>query len=261
MENLLAQVHVSVPFPRLRDEFLPLILSNRIPVEISFEAQVLDADPEGDYRRIAGELSQAGLKCSFHGPFLDLSPGAIDPEIRRVSLRRMEQVLALIPIFNPRWVVCHAAYDSRRYRDQEGQWLANAQDSFRHLLVLAERTNTPLMVENVFEDTTRQLEALFHGLSNRLLHFCLDVGHHRLFGREPLPIWVERLGHRLGMLHLHDNLGEVDDHLALGTGSIDFKAFFTLLKENGLKPFITLEAHREDWVRQSLAFLALHWTV
>jgi sugar phosphate isomerase/epimerase len=260
MKNSLADVHVSVPFPRLRDEFLPLVLSNRIPVEISFEAEVLEANPEEDYRRIAGELSRTGLPCSFHAPFLDISLGAIDPKIRRVSLERMEQILALIPIFHPRWVVCHAAYESRHYREHEVQWLANVLQSFRHLLTLVEGTKTPLMVENVFEETPRQLEALFQNLVSPLLRFCLDVGHHRLFGLDPLAFWVERLGHRLGLLHLHDNLGEADDHLALGRGCINFQNLFDLLKERQLSPFLTLEAHREDWARESLAFLALHWS-
>jgi sugar phosphate isomerase/epimerase len=259
MENPSSTVHVSVPFFRLRDEFLPLILSNRIQVEISFEAEVLEAEPVEDFKRIARELSQAGLSCSFHAPFLDLSLGAIDPKIRQVSLERMEQVLALIPIFNPRWIVCHAAYESRHYKEHEKRWLAGVIESFKHLLPLLEPTQIPLMVENVFEETPRQLEALFNALVSPLLYFCLDVGHHRLYGQESLENWIERLGHRLGLLHLHDNQGNADEHLALGRGCIDFPHFFNLLKERNLKPYITLEAHQEQWVRESLAFLDLHW--
>ena len=259
MENPLADVHVSVPFFRLRDEFLSLILKNRIRVEISFEAEVLEAAPVEDFKRIGRELSRAGLACSFHAPFLDLSLGAIDPKIRQVSLERMEQVFSLIPLLNPRWIVCHAAYESRHYQEHETYWLAGVIQSFKHLLSLLKPTQTPLMVENVFEETPRQLEDLFQTLPSPLLRFCLDVGHHRLYGQEPLEHWIERLGHRLGLLHLHDNQGSADDHLALGRGCINFPYFFNLLKERKLRPFITLEAHQEQWVQESLAFLALHW--
>lgn len=259
MEKLFAQVHVSVPFFMLRDQYLTLILSNQIQPEIGLDFQVLDAFPLEDFKRVAQELSQAGLNCSFHAPFLDLSLGAIDPRIRQVSLERMEQVMELNSLFKPRWIVCHAAYEARHYRDDQERWLGNIVQSFTRLLPLMEPTNTPLMVENVFEKDPQHLSALFQTLSSPLLRFCLDVGHHRLYSRTDFKDWIDHLGPFLGMLHLHDNHGRLDDHLALGQGSIDFSGFFALLKERGLQPLITLEPHQEDWVRQSLEFLASHW--
>ena len=259
MENLFSDVHVSVPFFLLRDQYLPLILSNHIRVEIGLSADVLEANPIEDYKEVAGRLSGAGLACSFHAPFLDLSLGAIDPKIREVSLMRMEQVIELVPIFRPRWIVCHAAYESRHYEDEQKRWLENSLRSFKHLLSCLENSLTPLMVENVYEKDPSLLEALFQGLNSPLGRFCLDAGHHRIYSRTDLKDWLERLGPFLGMLHLHDNHGRTDDHLALGQGSIDFPYFFSLLKEKRLRPCITLEAHQEDWVRKSLDFLRLHW--
>ena len=163
MEKLFAQVHVGVPFFMLRDQYLPLILSNQIQPEIGLDFQVLDAFPLEDFKRVAQELSQAGLNCSFHAPFLDLSLGAIDPRIRQVSLERMEQVMRLIPLFKPRWIVCHAAYEARHYRDDQERWLENIVQSFTRLLPLMEPTSTPLMVENVFEKDTQHLIGPFSG--------------------------------------------------------------------------------------------------
>lgn len=259
MEKLFAQVHVSVPFFMLRDQYLPLILSNQIQPEIGLDSLVLDAFPLEDFKRVAQELSRAGLNCSFHAPFLDLSLGAIDSKVRQVSLERMQQVIELISLFRPRWVVCHAAYEDRHYGNDQERWLGNIVQAFTRLLPLIEPTSTPLMVENVFEKDPQHLTALLETFSSPLLRFCLDVGHHRLYSRTDLKDWIECLGPFLGMLHLHDNRGRSDDHLALGQGSIDFPGFFSLLKEKGLHPLITLEPHQEDWVRQSLEFLATHW--
>ena len=259
MKKLFAQVHVSVPFFMLRDQYLPLVLSNQIQPEIGLDSLVLDAFPLEDFKRVAQELSKAGLTCSFHAPFLDLSLGAIDSKVRQVSLERMQQVIELNALFKPRWIVCHAAYEARHYRDNQERWLENIVQSFTRLLPLIEPTSTPLMVENVFEKDPQHLTALFQTLSSPLLRFCLDVGHHRLYSLTDLKDWIDRLGPFLGMLHLHDNHGRSDDHLALGQGSIDFPGFFSLLKKKGLHPLITLEPHREEWVRQSLEFLASHW--
>ncbi len=259
MEQRPNPVHVSCPFFMLRDRYLPLILENRISVEIGVDAEVLDDCPAADLKKIADTLIQAELNCSLHAPFLDLSLGAIDPKIRRVSLERMEQVIRLIPIFQPRWVVCHGGYEARHYQDRQEDWLKNNTESLERLLSLLEGTGVPLMVENVFEREPGRLKDLFEAISSAELRFCLDVGHHRLFSRTDLEDWLDALGPQLGMLHLHDNQGQWDDHLALGRGCIDFLGLFNQLKIRGLRPFVTIEPHQEDWVRESLAFLATHW--
>lgn len=259
MVDLSKAVHVSVPFFSLRDQYLSLVLENRISVEIGIDAEVLDTCPVGDLLRIARELQTADLSCSLHAPFLDLSPGAIDPKIRRVSRERIEEVIRLIPIFQPRWVVCHGAYESRHYADDQENWLANCIDTFSGLLSSLEGLSIPLMVENVYEQEPGHLESLFLALPSPQLRFCLDVGHHRIYAWSDLAAWIDRLGPYLGMLHLHDNHGLQDDHLALGQGGIDFVGLFELLKARGLHPWMTIEPHREDWVRESLAFLVQHW--
>jgi sugar phosphate isomerase/epimerase len=81
----------------------------------------------------------------------------------------------------------------------------------------------------------------------------LDIGHHHVFGKKPLKEWVETLGKKIMELHLHDNNGEEDTHLAIGKGNADFASLFQLIKENGLSPIITLEPHEEDTLWQSLA--------
>ena len=56
-------------------------------------------------------------------------------------------------------------------------------------------------------------------------------------------------------LHLHDNLGIEDDHLPIGGGKIEFGEFFERLRELGLNPVYTLEAHSEKDALTSLANL------
>jgi sugar phosphate isomerase/epimerase len=259
MVDLSQAVHVSVPFFMLRDQYLPLVLENRLSLEIGIDAGVLDTCPLGDLVRIAREIRAAGLNCSLHAPFLDLSPGAIDPRIRQVSRERLDQVFQLIPLFQPRWVVCHLAYEARHYQDDLDRWRGVCLETFAGWLDRLQGVDVPLMVENVYEKEPDPLLSLFQSIANPRLRFCLDVGHHRLYARSDLTAWIDRLGPYLGMLHLHDNYGQMDDHLALGSGTIDFLSFFELLKSRGLRPWITIEPHQEDWVRESLVFLANHW--
>jgi sugar phosphate isomerase/epimerase len=57
-------------------------------------------------------------------------------------------------------------------------------------------------------------------------------------------------------LHLHDNDGIKDDHLAIGAGKIDFECLFEYIEQNSLKPITTVEAHKEKWLWQSLEALS-----
>lgn len=259
MVDLSKAVHVSVPFFMLRDQYLPLVLENRISPEIGIDASVLDTCPLGDLVRMAREIRAADLNCSLHAPFLDLSPGAIDPRIRQVSRDRLDQVFHLIPVFQPRWVVCHLAYEARHYQDDPERWRGNCLETFSYWLARLKGVDVPLMVENVFERDPHHLVSLFQALPDPRLRFCLDVGHHCIYARSDLKTWIDHLGPYLGLLHLHDNYGQMDDHLALGSGTIDFPALFNLLKSRGLSPWMTIEPHQEDWVRESLVFLANHW--
>ena len=58
-------------------------------------------------------LADAGLKITFHAPFMDLRPGAMDDKIRRTSIDRIKQVFDLAPYFHPLKIVCHASFDER----------------------------------------------------------------------------------------------------------------------------------------------------
>jgi sugar phosphate isomerase/epimerase len=87
------------------------------------------------------------------------------------------------------------------------------------------------------------------------LRFCFDIGHHNIFSDLPMKEWIDELAPFLAEVHLHDNLGEDDDHLAIGQGKIDFPSFFQRLRENVARPQLTIEAFDERKVRLSLQAL------
>jgi sugar phosphate isomerase/epimerase len=71
---------------------------------------------------------------------------------------------------------------------------------------------------------------------------------------------VSDLGPFLEQVHLHDNSGEQDDHLALGKGRIDFRGLFQQLKAvRDTPPTVTLEPHSEADLWPSLQYLEAVW--
>jgi sugar phosphate isomerase/epimerase len=53
-------------------------------------------------------------------------------------------------------------------------------------------------------------------------------------------------------VHLHDNGGAADEHLPVGSGTFPFSQLFGMLREKSLRPIMTLEAHNERNLWQSM---------
>ncbi|MCX7634975.1 MAG: sugar phosphate isomerase/epimerase [Syntrophales bacterium] len=246
MEEILRAVHVHIPYYHLRDRSLPLVLEKRINPEISFNAESLSRYSMGDYEETAARLQAAGLAITFHAPFMDLRPGAIDPEIRRVSCKRIAQVLRLIPLFRPRSVVCHPSFDHRYYVSTEEQWVRNSVETWTSLAALLENVDTILCLENVYEVHPAPLRRVLDACPADKVGFCFDTGHFNCFSQVPLKEWIDTLAPYIKQLHLHDNTGQADQHLPLGDGTFPFPLLFALLKERSINPILTIEAHREE---------------
>ena len=116
------------------------------------------------------------------------------------------------------------------------------------------------MLENVYEEDPEDIRVILDRLSNPNVGFCLDCGHLSAFGNAEPKAWLASLGPYIEQLHLHDNHGDTDEHLAMGLGTFDFELLFSYLKSNNdSPPIISLEPHREEDLWPSLAYLARIW--
>lgn len=75
------------------------------------------------------------------------------------------------------------------------------------------------------------------------LKMTLDTGHANIEDRrgKRLKGLVDRFGDRIDHLHFSDNLGRMDDHLAVGQGTVNFSGLVQRLRTIGYDGTITLE--------------------
>jgi len=255
MINVLQRVHAHMPY-HLLSQYLPMILTKKLNLEIYFSHYALQSLDKNKCIQTAQTLRDAGLKVTFHAPFVDLRPGALDDQIRKASLDRIRQVFDLAPFFQPLKIVCHPSFDDRYYVDCDDLWLENSIHFWRQLTGLAQDAGAIIALENVYEKEPRILRRLLEGLASENVCFCFDTGHFNVFSRAPLKTWMEELGRYIGHLHLHDNFGKLDEHLPVGAATFPFERFFKALKELPVSPTITLEAHAQEHLWQSAANLA-----
>jgi len=102
---------INAPFVLLRAGLLELFLKNRLQPEIGLEGECLWDTGKDVFRETADILKRHNLSCTLHAPFADLAPGGFDSRIRALSREKLRLAFELIPIFNPRSIVCHLGFE------------------------------------------------------------------------------------------------------------------------------------------------------
>jgi sugar phosphate isomerase/epimerase len=174
-----------------------------------------------------------------------LSPGGVDRRVKEVTFDRFLKTIELGYFFRPKMIVFHPGYEKLKFDGNVKLWLESSLETWRPLVKEAEEKGITLAIENVFDETPDPIKNLLEEIHSPHFRFCFDTGHHHVFSKTPLSIWIEALGEFLSEVHLHDNHKEMDEHLPMGEGGFDFNQFFTLLSQYHLNPLYTIEPHEE----------------
>ena len=247
-------IHINVPYSMLLQR-IDFAIENRIHPEIYYSAEDLDHYHEKDVIQLADTLHRNELEITFHGPFMDLSPGGVDRRIKEVTFDRFTKMIELARIFKPKTIVFHPGYERWKFDGNVTLWLKSSLQTWEPLVKEAEEVGCILAIENVFEETPDSLEMLLKEINSAHFKFCFDTGHHHIFSKTPLSLWIETLGGYLCEVHLHDNHKERDEHLPVGEGKFDFDQFFALLSHYQLSPIYTIEPHEEAHLWRGLKAL------
>jgi sugar phosphate isomerase/epimerase len=243
------QVHV--PYQRI-GEYLPFIKERKINLEIYFSAESIDSlnPPE-----LSGLESKLGYHpvLTMHAPFMDLSPGAVDSQVRAVTVNRFNEVFEIAQILRPKSIVFHSGYEKWKYAMRVDLWLKNSLRTWEYFAEKAVAMGIKIAIENIFEDEPTNLLLLMEEMGSEHFGLCFDTGHFNLFSRIPLGEWLDRISRYIIELHLHDNNRTFDDHKAIGEGTFDFETLFNAVKDK--KPICTIEGHTKEDVVKSLEAL------
>jgi sugar phosphate isomerase/epimerase len=243
--------HIHVPYSRI-EEYSDFIREKRLDLEIYFGSGVLDSVSPDEIRGLSKILDYRP-SLSFHGPFMDLSPAAVDSKVRKATTERFLHVLDIAEVLGPKTIVFHSGYEKWKYALDVGLWLEKSLLTWRPLNDRASAMGVKIAIENIFEDEPSNLRLLMEHMDSDNFGICFDTGHCNLFSTVPLTDWLEALNPHIAELHLHDNDGSADQHLPMGEGTFDFTEFFGLLARNDCVH--TIEAHTPEHVLRSMEYL------
>jgi sugar phosphate isomerase/epimerase len=232
------------------------ITALHIGIEIYIDNKAVISVDLSDARRLGNELAERDIMCSAHAPFMDLSPGGVDREIRDITRDKIMRSVEIANLLGAKGIVCHGAYDRWRFDGREDLWLESSIDTWSE--VLKHSGDLPILIENIFEEEPSTLIALFRHFEKEELWFCFDTGHFNLFTTIPLMEWLVPLRERIREFHIHDNHGKRDEHLPVGQGEFPFRELKGFIKSlSGV--FFAAEARSEaaaiDTIRCAKEFL------
>jgi sugar phosphate isomerase/epimerase len=130
-------------------------------------------------------------------------------------------------------------------------WAGRCADFYSDL---AETYGLGIRVENSQDIDCTPLLKLMQRVRKADVAVCLDVGHAH-YSFEPMEKWFDVLGEYIQYMHLSDNMGRFDDHLPIGSGSIDWEKIDGMWRSLGRNMPMTLEVGGITGVEESLRFL------
>lgn len=226
--------------------------------ELGFDYLELAMDPPNAHfstirenrKKIQSALEFHSMQLVCHLPTF-VSIADLTESIRQASLDEMFHSLEVAADLNALKVVLHPGHVAGMGVFVMDIVQGFGMQSLETIIAKADQLGLCVCLENMFPRIQSFFEpSHFKNILERFAHLkiTLDSGHANIGSRDNQKIFdfIQRFGHRIGHVHLSDNLGRRDDHLPIGKGTINFQKLAEALKECGYNDTITLEIFSED---------------
>ncbi len=248
------RIYIHLPLS-MYAKYRDAVLAMPVGLELLVDHEVLVPEFRGEMKDIAAEIRERKIPCRFHAPFRNLYPAGHDPEAVDLARRRLLSTLALAPKFGAKHLVVHPAWDPRGDILDREAWLDRAEAFWSSMIPSLEAADAAFVLENIFDLDPSLLVDLLARLSPERFGFLFDTGHFNAFSEVRLDDWLSALEPRLQSIHIHDNAGQHDEHLALGQGSFPWGDLFEWVGGQNRPLEWTLENRSVEDVIASLRFL------
>lgn len=193
---------------------------------------------------------EAGITIwQIHGPWRCPPMDSTEEDLAE-RLEKMKISLGAAAILGAKYWVVHPIMPYGLYDVKEG----NAQRSreknlefMSKLLRAAKQEGVTVCLENMpFLDfsisSPESIADIIREIGDKSFAMCLDTGHANVCADWDSPAQtIYKYGKYIKVLHVHDNKGRRDDHLAPLFGTVDWQAFSQALRDTSFDGVLSLE--------------------
>lgn len=197
------------------------------------------------------EITNLGLSIGIHLP-MELNTCENTSYIRDSWIKFIEEINIELREFNIKYFNMHIGYViTNRYFSKRKTYLENSIDFLKKL---EKKINHMLVIENTYSNggdisnigtSVDEFEYIFNNISKDKIKFCYDTGHNLINKDE----YLYRLSNNTEIVHLSDNDGKTDMHIALGKGVLDLDEIKHIL--NAKPKIVILEVNYSE-INESL---------
>lgn len=206
-------------FYELFDE-ISKVKSRNYKIELMLDAESIDKMQDKTFLNEVIAVCKDTL-VSVHAPSHSLNIGSKDTTIREYSLKRILEGIKIASDLNANDYIFHSTFMPLVPRDVFEKWVEVALPNFKKIIESCVNRDIVPVIENTYEKDIELFERLFNEYKN--LEFCLDTGHVYCFSNIQLEEWLEKIGEKISVIHMHDNNEHEDTHDDLCTGIVDFE--------------------------------------
>jgi len=207
-----------------------------------------------DARALAELLSTYSLKVFFHAPFSDLNLASFNTTVLSESRRLIKRSIEAAAKVGAEIVTVHFGRYSPVGLSFPEKAVERNRESVEEILSFAGAIGQEIAFENApkgFGVMCGELNMLRRMREELEVKFTLDVGHAHTWSSDETE-FIHALQGAIAHVHLHDNPGEMDLHLPIGEGGIDYRRVMRALSEINYKNALCLELHYEEGLERSL---------
>ena len=212
--------------------------------------------PTDDELKICKELIKTyNLTVDIHGPLIGNDLGCFKKEIRNLSISSIKKCIDVAEYIGAQYVTIHLGHmsfsDAKScitlgQRKMQAEIIPKtrklAKKSIMELIKFAKNKGVSLNVENQDSKQAyiKSIDDFDFFSEVEDINFTLDVGHAFVSDMDYI-LCLEKYHDKISVIHLNDNNGEIDEHLVLGQGKVDFKTLFKTIEKVGFEGLLIIE--------------------
>jgi sugar phosphate isomerase/epimerase len=164
------------------------------------------------------------LQLSLHAPFSDVNIGSFNERIREEAVRQVIEAIEVADGLGMKMATVHPGFFSPLSYYSPDKVMEIARGSIQLIDSKIKGLGIEVGLENMPDmvvTTCRRAEDLLQLIDGTDIGICFDVGHANTTGEIDNFL---RLTDSFVNVHLHDNDGKRDRHMAMGAGTVDFES-------------------------------------
>ena len=218
-----------------------------------------------NYIKKLKELLQAmELTPLLHASYIDVNLASTSHLLRKAAVKRIINCVKVAHLLDAEYVTLHMGYLHEDYLPKRINTIRKlAKKSLISILNVARDYQIKICIENKEKKKRRHLMTDPYEIMNfinslnsyhEILFVTFDVGHANTWNCD-LKTFFDVIRKKTRVIHLHDNHGTADEHLALGEGSIDFDNLLPYIVSKCNNIPLILEIHTWNGLLKSIKYI------